>query len=99
MRPPVYHLLAQLQLYPLVPRVGHLAYLDEMQRSKCMNLKKHLMMHLKGIQSKHKATIAWAQMMQCSATKKKDNWQLFTEQHNKFKRETGQRCNMIDHST
>ena len=30
------------------------------------------MMHLKGLQSKHKATIAWAQMMQCNATKKKD---------------------------
>ena len=29
------------------------------------------MMHLKGIQSKHKVTIAWV-LMQCNAIKKKD---------------------------
>ena len=32
--PPVHHLLARLQLCPLVPRVAHLVYLDDMQRCK-----------------------------------------------------------------
>ena len=30
------------------------------------------MMHLKGIQNKHKVTIAWVLTMQCNAIKKKD---------------------------
>ena len=37
--PPVHHLLARLQLCPLVPRVAHLVYLDDMQRCKCNAIK------------------------------------------------------------
>ena len=40
------------------------------------------MMHLKGIQGKHKVIITWVLMMQCNAMrlKKRHDWQSFTEQ-------------------
>ena len=50
------------------------------------------MMHLKGIQNKHKVTIAWVLTMQCNAIKKKDmTGQSFIEQapHTHSKRQTG----------
>ena len=49
------------------------------------------MMHFKGIQNKHKVTIAWVLTMQCNAIKKKDmTGQSFIEQapHTHSKRQT-----------
>ena len=67
-----HHLLAWLQPCPSVPCIAHLAYLGDMQRCKCMNIRK----------TTHDA---WVLMMQHKAIKERhDQQQLLSKQGNKI---------------